>query len=327
MKMKKHVLLACMLMLLTTFVSCGKTPEDNSSMSEDNVSEVITETNTEQEATVQNETVEQITENEATQAETEETTTVEAISEIESEEQSKQESNITIISHSLSKDYDDKDVLVIEYAYTNIEDDATSFSFACQDSVFQNGIECSSTIFGCDEVDAQQQLNDVQPGVTYNLKVGYLLQDMTNAHVIITDLFGNNTLLDETIDLGGGEGAVVDAENLQETYVKVVGHHMSKDYKDEDVLVVDYEYYNGSDEAKSFIWSFSAKAFQNGVECDDTVLGCDDIDSENSMSEIQPGVTITVSKGYHVTDMSDVTVQVKGLLNDKEYTSETISLS
>ncbi|MBD5143174.1 MAG: DUF5067 domain-containing protein [Oscillospiraceae bacterium] len=321
--MKKLVILACTLMILTTFVSCGESSQDDSAILEDNVSDVITETNAEQEASMQNETAEQITENETTQAETEELTTVEAISETESE----QESNITIVSHSLSKDYEDKDVLVIEYAYTNVKDDATSFSFACQDSVFQNGIECSSTIFGCDEVDVQQQLNDVQPGVTYNLKVGYLLQDMTNAHVVITDLFGNKTLLDETIDLGGGEGAVVDAENLQETYVKVVGHHMSKDYKDEDVLVVDYEYYNGSDESKSFIWSFSAKAFQNGVECDDTVLGCDDINSENSMNEIQPGVTITVSKGYHVTDMSDVTIQVEGLLNDKEYTSEVISLS
>ena len=321
--MKKLVILACTLMILTTFVSCGETSQDDSAILEDNVSDVITETNAEQEASMQNETTEQITENETTQAETEELTTIETISEAESE----QESNITIVSHSLSRDYEDKDVLVIEYAYTNIKDDATSFSFACQDSVFQNGIECSSTIFGCDEVDVQQQLNDVQPGVTYNLKVGYLLQDMTNAHVVITDLFGNKTLLDETIDLGGGEGAVVDAENLQETYVKVVGHHMSKDYKDEDVLVVDYEYYNGSDESKSFIWSFSAKAFQNGVECDDTVLGCDDINSENSMNEIQPGVTITVSKGYHVTDMSDVTIQVEGLLNDKEYTSEVISLS
>ena len=321
--MKKLVILACTLMILTTFVSCGESSQDDSAILEDNVSDVITETNAEQEASMQNETAEQITENETTQAETEELTTVEAISETESE----QESNITIVSHSLSKDYEDEDVLVIEYAYTNVKDDATSFSFACQDSVFQNGIECSSTIFGCDEVDVQQQLNDVQPGVTYNLKVGYLLQDMTNAHVVITDLFGNKTLLDETIDLGGGEGAVVDAENLQETYVKVVGHHMSKDYKDEDVLVVDYEYYNGSDESKSFIWSFSAKAFQNGVECDDTVLGCDDINSENSMNEIQPGVTITVSKGYHVTDMSDVTIQVEGLLNDKEYTSEVISLS
>ena len=321
--MKKLVILACTLMILTTFVSCGESSQDDSAILEDNVSDVITETNAEQEASMQNETAEQITENETTQAETEELTTVEAISETESE----QESNITIVSHSLSKDYEDEDVLVIEYAYTNVKDDATSFSFACQDSVFQNGIECSSTIFGCDEVDVQQQLNVVQPGVTYNLKVGYLLQDMTNAHVVITDLFGNKTLLDETIDLGGGEGAVVDAENLQETYVKVVGHHMSKDYKDEDVLVVDYEYYNGSDESKSFIWSFSAKAFQNGVECDDTVLGCDDINSENSMNEIQPGVTITVSKGYHVTDMSDVTIQVEGLLNDKEYTSEVISLS
>ena len=246
----------------------------------------------------------------------------------EPETESAKESNITIVSHSLSKDKYDKDVLIIEYAYTNIEDKATSFSFACQDSVFQNGVECSSSVWGCDEIDSQQQLNDVQPGATYNLKVGYSLQDMTNATVVVTNLFGTETLIEETIDLGGGEGAAIDTENLQETNVKVTGHHMSKDYNGEDVLIVDYEYYNGSDEAESFMINFSAKAFQNGVECDDTVIGCDEIDSEKIMNEIQPGVTLNFSRGYHIVDMSDVEIKVEGtLFDDTEYVSEIISLS
>ena len=151
---------------------------------------------------------------------------------------------------------------------------------------------------------------------------------MTNATVVVTDLFGTETLLEETIDLGGGEGVVIDTENLQETSVKVIGHHMSKDYSGEDVLIVDYEYYNGSDEAESFMINFSAKAFQNGIECDDTVIGCDEVDSEKIMNEVQPGVTLSFSRGYHIIDASDVEIKVEGrLFDDTEYVSEIISLS
>ena len=72
--MKKYLLLVCTLMIITSFVSCGETPEDNSSMSENSVLEVITEASTEPETTTQDETTEQVTEAETTQPETEETT-------------------------------------------------------------------------------------------------------------------------------------------------------------------------------------------------------------------------------------------------------------
>lgn len=107
-----------------------------------------------------------------------------------------------IVSTSLSKDYNNADVLVVEYNYTNNSDKATSFTFACQDKVFQNGIECDSTVIGCDEVDTQTELNDIQPGTTYTLKVGYHLQDTTTpVQIQVTDLFGTETFIDETITL------------------------------------------------------------------------------------------------------------------------------
>ena len=309
--MKKKLSLLFALSMILASVGCGTNANESESSSVSDSSSISDSSGVE--------------ESESKEVKSEESTMEK---QTESEAESQQESGITIVSHSLSKDYEDKDVLVIEYAYTNIEDEAMSFLHTCQNNVFQNGIECSSSVMGCDEIDIQPLYNDVQPGATYNIKVGYLLQDMTNAHVVITDFFGNKTLLEETIDLGGGEGIVVDTENLQETYVKVTGHHMSKDYKDDDVLIVDYEYYNGSDEAKSFFTNFSDKAFQNGVECDDMVLGCDEIDLNKPVNSIQPGVTLTFSKGYIVSDMSDVEIKVEGIiLDDTEYVSEIISLS
>lgn len=107
-----------------------------------------------------------------------------------------------INSTSLGKDYEDKDVLIIKYDFTNNSDEATSFTFACQDTVFQDGIECDSTVIGCDDIDSQEQLNDIQPGKTYTVTVGYHISDMSKpVDVVVTDLFGKETLLEESIDL------------------------------------------------------------------------------------------------------------------------------
>ena len=124
-----------------------------------------------------------------------------------SEESSEEETEaaeftFAINSTSLGKDYEDKDVLIIKYDFTNNSDEATSFTFACQDTVFQDGIECDSTVIGCDDIDSQEQLNDIQPGKTYTVTVGYHISDMSKpVDVVITDLFGSETLLEESIDL------------------------------------------------------------------------------------------------------------------------------
>ena len=117
-------------------------------------------------------------------------------------EEETSEFEFAIKSTSLSKNYDDTDVLVIEYDFTNNSDKATSFTFACQDTVFQDGVEGDSIKVICDDVDAQQQLNDIQPGKTYTLKVGYSVPDINKpVDVVITDLFGSETFLEQTIEL------------------------------------------------------------------------------------------------------------------------------
>lgn len=110
--------------------------------------------------------------------------------------------DIKIKSHSLSKDYADKDVLVIEYTFINNTDKANSFTLLCNDNIFQNGIECSNLVIGCDEVDSQKWLTDVKPGVEFTLKVGYLLNDLESpVEVEVTSLFGDEIYLEETINL------------------------------------------------------------------------------------------------------------------------------
>lgn len=109
------------------------------------------------------------------------------------------EFQVELLGTSVSQDYEGKPVLVVEYNFTNNSDEAQSFIFACQDKVFQNGIECDDTVIGCDDIDSQQQMNEIQPGTTYALKIGYHLQDTTSPvdiEVTSLDFINEDTLLE-----------------------------------------------------------------------------------------------------------------------------------
>ena len=106
-----------------------------------------------------------------------------------------------IVSTAMSTDYEGKSVMVVEYNFTNNSDETTSFTFACRDKVFLNGIECDSSVIGCDDVDSQMQLTDIQPGTTYTLKVGYHAEAGAPVDIQITSLFGDETYLEQTVEI------------------------------------------------------------------------------------------------------------------------------
>lgn len=303
--MKKYFILCLAFLMMNCFVSCSSADTESLSESSTEVSESEKET--------------------SAVSETEEKT--------ESSETKKDEktenADISIVSWSLDKDYKGNDALVIEYAWTNTDDEPKSFMFSLSDKVFQNGIECETAI-GCESVDSGMLSKDIQPGVTYNVKAAYVLQDMTTAEVVIEKAFSfkDETVLNEKIDLGGGEGKAVPDSDLQETSVKIVNHSVDTDYSGEEVLVIDYEFYNGEKKAKSFSTIFTDKAFQNGIECESfVIMGSDsEIDLNKSSNDVQPGASLTVTKAYKLNDKSDVEITVTGWISDDEYLSETIKL-
>jgi hypothetical protein len=113
-------------------------------------------------------------------------------------------------------------------------------------------------------------------------------------------------------------------EETPEYEVKVTDYFLSKDYKDEEVLVVEYEWTNNSDEPKSFITVFDDKLYQNGVECDDSVVGCDDVNADDAWANIQPGTTFKVKCDYYIRDKSPINIVVTRWLGDDKYIDETI---
>ena len=152
---------------------------------------------------------------------------------------------IEILSSSIEENYDGSDVLVIEYSWTNNSKKETSFTFAFNDKVYQNGIECSSLGVMMDDVSAGDGLVDIKPGVTNTIKIGYKLQDKTNAAVEIKDIIKNHYYLNAVIELEDGEGKykAEDAENVK-TSVKIADMYLGEDYSGDDILIVKYEYTN-----------------------------------------------------------------------------------
>lgn len=294
--MKKSLLIIPIAAL--SLVSCGSTGSSSTS------------TNTSQSPTQKVSTAQDATKD----TENTEATTAEAV---ESDE-------ISIVSHYLTTNHSGDTILVIEYAWTNTFDEPKAFSYAVSDSVFQNGIECSDLVI-IDDVDSSQQLNKVQPGITHNIKIGYKLQDKTNVNVVVKRLTGNKVLLDQTIDLGGGEGKQVSGD-VKDTSITVANYHIATDYKDEKVLVVEYDFYNGENKNAAWSLTFEDTAYQNGIECSDLVFGVDEVNAESVLAEIQPGVSAKITVGYKLNDDSPVTLEVKRLFSDKVYLNETIDI-
>lgn len=121
--------------------------------------------------------------------------------EISSSEESKPEQDfIKIKSYKLGKDYKKQNALVVTYEWTNIEEKATSFMFTIFDKAYQNGIELESAI-GVDGVDAQKQMNDIKPGITYEVTVAFVLQDKSDVSIECTDMLGYEMYLEQTLSL------------------------------------------------------------------------------------------------------------------------------
>ena len=86
---------------------------------------------------------------------------------------------LEILSCRLAKDYEDKDIVIVKYAFTNNSDDAASFMFAFEDAVFQNGIGLNETIFAADSAgySSDNQTKEIQKGATLEVEVAYNLND------------------------------------------------------------------------------------------------------------------------------------------------------
>lgn len=88
---------------------------------------------------------------------------------------------VVIDSCRLAKDFEDKDIVIIKYIFTNNSDDAASFMFAFDDSVYQDGIGLNECYFADDSANfsSDNQTKDIKPGSSLDVEVAYELNDST----------------------------------------------------------------------------------------------------------------------------------------------------
>ena len=121
-------------------------------------------------------------------------------SEIVAESSSEKEGSgiVAITSAEIGTNYNDEPALIVTYTFTNTTDKASSFTLAVTDKAYQDGVECKDT-FSAD-MDDGDQMTDVQPGVSIDVKVLYALRDTTTpVDITVTDLFGTKTYLEQQV--------------------------------------------------------------------------------------------------------------------------------
>lgn len=88
------------------------------------------------------------------------------------------------------------------------------------------------------------------------------------------------------------------------------------EYKIEDnswgdkCLVLYFDYENNSDESCSFGYTFTVKAFADGVEIEPTYGKVND-ETENSYKEIRPGAKLTVAEAYELEDIENGKIEIE----------------
>jgi hypothetical protein len=114
--------------------------------------------------------------------------------------------DVSIVDFKLSKDYEDNPAAIITYEWTNNADEAASFMFAVDASVFQGGVECETAIImSNDDYDSELSMTEIKPGTTFTVQSAYLLRDMTSPiEVEVTELFSfekNPPVVKKTFDI------------------------------------------------------------------------------------------------------------------------------
>lgn len=125
------------------------------------------------------------------------------------------------------------------------------------------------------------------------------------------ETFDETISVPQTDEIGDWDAA------YNECFIRFEEANITYDYNDEPAILVEMTFRNESDEARSCSFTFSADAYQDGVECDTAFLWgdiADKYDTGTGITDIKPGVEITVYKTYKLRNTeSDVVIEVTGL--------------
>lgn len=90
---------------------------------------------------------------------------------------------VEIKSFRLASDYEGDPVIIITYGFTNVsDDDAASFMYSVEDTVYQNGVGLNKAYFLNDNANysSDNQTKELKMGASLDVEVAYELNDTTS---------------------------------------------------------------------------------------------------------------------------------------------------
>jgi uncharacterized lipoprotein YehR (DUF1307 family) len=96
---------------------------------------------------------------------------------------------MTYTKHEISKDWDGNDCLIFYFNYTNNGEETSSAMVDTFVQCFQNGIECDTAILDEDIKEADNYTKDIKPGVTLEVAIAYVLEDMSEVEIEASEAF------------------------------------------------------------------------------------------------------------------------------------------
>lgn len=101
--------------------------------------------------------------------------------------------SVEIKSCRLAKSYDEKDVVIVTYGFTNVNsDESAAFAWTCDDVVYQNGVGLNKAYVLVESANynADNQSKEIKKGASIDVEVAYELNDTTtDIEVEVKELF------------------------------------------------------------------------------------------------------------------------------------------
>ena len=240
---------------------------------------------------------------------------------------------VSVVGAELFTDADDKDAIRVYWDFTNTSDESTYAYCDLAVMMEQEGFELSSTYahFEDDVPEYGNDTLDLRPGVSirsiseYNCKadgepISFTIYDWYDAEDALTVEFDPQNLpgrpakdleIEPISDPAWTEGMDVEGYVGEDSYVVIEGAEVVEGWDSgEEVIRVYFTYTNESDEASSFWWANSYRAFQDGVELTEDWAEVDVDEDEASSLEIQPGETVYCSVCWELRSDSPVEIEV-----------------
>lgn len=241
---------------------------------------------------------------------------------------------ITVVGAEEVVDIDGKPLLRVYYDYTNNGDESSSAFYDTEFLVTQDDYELTEAT--CDfDYDVPEQYNSglsVRPGCTIRcVKETSMKPDGGEITVTITNYDDESKSFDFKLDPANLPGAPAKALEIEpvadpkwtegldvegvydeDFLVKIVDFELAKNLDDEDMIRINFEFTNNSEEAASPWWGFGSAldVFQDGIELEQDYY-FDETESDEAYDvDVEPGKTVSCSVCYTLRSSSPVEVEV-----------------